>query len=236
MRKNSSTLLLALIIALTVFITATTTTANAEENGKLKIKFRALAVGQCLIGYGKVNPGWPIPTWTGIGRGSTMIIGKAEVKPYENELGPMPPWFEDTDVYISGNIKAIGYIVISWTEEDGKHMLLARLYSTSTTQGIFIPEKDQFVIQLESVEDALKFEAIYITPSGRQRMKGIAKFVAAQLAPPEDYPTFISVYLVTEDLQQMFSALWTPEEMTVTLGTETFTIPAAKVYQRNVKL
>jgi len=115
------------------------------------------------------------------------------------------------------------------------HVLIAALYSHDSTQGLFIPETDEFVIGMNTPETFLNFKAIHISSSGIQRINGIAMFVAAQIAPPEEFPIFISVYLINIDQNYMFSAIWVPEETTLTLGEE-FTVPPAKIFSRNVEL
>jgi len=57
---------------------------SKANTSALKVKFKALAAGSCLIGYGEINPegGFPIYSWCGIGKGSTSIRGRAEVVPY----------------------------------------------------------------------------------------------------------------------------------------------------------
>jgi len=227
-KKESSILLL--VILLMAASPAIPAVAEAQTSTE-KVRFRALAVGPCLIGYGAVNPGWPNYSsgWCGIGKGIIRLTGYAEVSQYPETINP---WWENLTIYIPENLRARGFVSARWREEDGVHVLIAILYSNESTQGLFIPETDEFSI-------LLNFKAIHIAPSGIQRIKGIAIFIAAQISPPEEYPISIGVHLIDLDLGTHFAIGCVPEETTFEFAPElgeSYTVPPAKVFQRNVKL
>ena len=101
-----------------------------EQVESLSFRYKALAMGECVIAYGGVDPDYPYPMkWLGLGDGQAMATG------YAQDATTFPICIPN--VYISENIKANGVASASWTEQDGsKHSLNVILYSTETSEAL----------------------------------------------------------------------------------------------------
>ena len=219
-------------------LAATSTTVITEaKNNSEKVRFRALAVGTCLVGYGEPYPLWPDCStgWCGLGKGSVWIRGRAEVE-----------WREDLRAWYSDSVRVIAFISVRWIEEDGSnHRLMVVLYSQENTEGVFLDESDDFAIPLpgESPPDIteekyLRYRGIYIKDSKIRRIEGLANIFSSALPPVA--PPMINIYLSWEgSYERVFAVSWLSEEFTVPPEAETLphiTIPAARIFQRDVKL
>jgi hypothetical protein len=220
MKKTISRIML---ITLLMTVLMAIAPAEGQINESSKIRFKAFAAGKCFISYGE-GPGWPEPwLWYGIGKGSARISGCAEDI---ESLG---------DFYVSENIKAWGFISLSWKEDGSKHWLLAVLYSDTSTTGAFFPDDDFFAMGIEA-QPPLRFIGVYASGSEIQRISGTAAFAVVRLEPPPHYLVMVA-YLFDEYSQILYAPGWVPEDTEMTDPTiPPILVPAARVFWRNVEV
>jgi hypothetical protein len=204
--------------------------AQALTAETMDFRFRGFAAGQCYIAYGGTGPGFPNPLdWSGLGNGQATATGYAS-DATETFPTSIP------DVYISENIRAIGEITIGWTEGDGsKHRIIAGIYSTATSEALFYPSNNQFVLTIPMYsppDKCMRFNGIYVSSSKIARISGIALF-AVGIYGPNPWPDNIIVLLGDEQSGTLFFIAWSR------LGTPTPSplgfLPAAKAYASFVK-
>jgi len=204
----------------------------------LDFRFRALAVGECVVGYGEV--GLPLE-WVSLGDGQARISGYAT----DAVLFPLP----FLNIYVSENVKAKGMINVGWTGEEGsKYRLAVNLYSTETSEGAFIPEVNGFALTATTLPDfspekTLSFSGIYVNDSEVQIISGRALFGASIYGPPP-FKEYIGVFLGLEELgigHTAFSVVWSRSQTEIGLGQNYLdppfiTLSAARVYESLVSI
>jgi len=236
-KKESSILLL--VIILMAASPAIPAVAEAQTSTE-KVRFKALAAGPCFVGLGDPYPiGLNYTTgWCGLGEGTVWIHGWAEGElieyPYEGEI------------FYSSSVKARAFISVRWIKNDGsRHRLIVMLYSQENTEGLFNDTFDNFAIPAPgetppevTVKKYLRYRGIYINDTEIQRIDGFASIFSYGLPPVA--PPLINIYLLWgENLQRVFLVSWLSEELTVSepdLGIPKMTIPAARIFRRNVEL
>jgi len=203
----------------------------------LDFRYRALAVGECVIAYGGFGPGVPYPMkWAGTGDGHAIATGYATDA---TETFPISV----PDVYISESIRAIGAVSARWTEQDGsKHSLMVTLYSTETSEALFYPSKNQFALAIPEyspAEKALRFKGVYLNGSRIEHVSGGALFASGIYGY---YPWLdrIVVLLGVEQSETLFVLAWSRVNTWIGFGPPnppTFiALSAAKLYQTEVKI
>lgn len=208
----------------------------------LNFRFEAQAVGECVVGYGELGPSGPLPLeWACLGNGQARINGYAA----DAVCVLVPPFLS---LYFSQDVKAVGTVNVGWTGKDGsKHRLVAVIYSTETSEGVFIPSEDRFCLTVTtpphfSPEKALRFKGVYISSKGVEAISGGALFGASIYGPPP-FPDYITVFLGLEESGEwhaMFYLVWSLTQTEIGLGQNYLdppfiTLSAAKVYKSIVK-
>jgi len=198
--------------------------------GSLDFRFQAIVEGQCIIAYGGIGHGVPDPmTWSGLGNGHATVSGHAK------DATAFPS--SVAGLYISGDIRVMGAVSVSWMEADGsKHRLAAELYSNETSEGLFYPSGNQFTLPIGDYSPGtkfLRFEGVYLNGSKIGFVSGIALFSAGIYgnSPGSDG---VIVVLIDEQSGTSFLVGWSRT------GTPTPFPPgylrAAKVYKSLVKI
>jgi len=169
------------------------------------IKFGAQVVGECGVTYGPPGAGFPDPVLGGgIGRGTAGIDGRAETV----SIGP---WWMYEDAYLSERIDAKGHISVRWTEQDGSEgYLVAVLYSTDDTEGVFMPDEDRFDVPIPATLESppLEFRGVYQSKSSVQEISGKSLFVSGQYGGGPNAFIGILVFLYDEGSQTLFMVGW----------------------------
>jgi len=193
----------------------------------LDFRFQAMVEGQCLIAYGGIGPGVPDPMiWSGIGKGHTTVSGHAK------DATSFPS--SVAGLYISGDIRAMGAVSVSWMEADGsKRRLAAVLYSNENSEGLFSPSKNIFELSVpeHSLPDKfIMFKGVYADGSKLASISGLAFFSAGFVGYASDS---IAVWLF-DWAGTLFFIGWSRA------GTPTpfppGYVPAANVYESLVKI
>jgi len=203
----------------------------------LDFRYRASAVGECVIAYGGFGPGVPYPMkWAGTGDGHAIATGYAADA---TETFPI----SIPDVYISESIRATGAVSARWTEQDGsKHSLIVTLYSTETSEALFYPGSNQFVLPIPMYsppEKALRFKGVYQDGSRTEQISGGALF-GSGIYGPYPWSDRIFVLLGVEQSGTLFLLGWSRVNTWIGFGPPnppTFiALSAAKLYQTEVKI
>lgn len=203
----------------------------------LDFRYRASAVGECVIAYGGVGPGVPYPMkWAGTGDGLATANGFADDA---TETFPISV----PGVYISESIRAKGAVSARWTEQDGsKHRLIVEFCSTETSEALFYPGNNQFVLPIPMYsppEKVLRFKGIYQDGSRTEQISGGALF-ASGIYGPNPWPDRILVLLGVEQSGTLFLLGWSRVNTLIGFGPPnppTFIpLSAAKLYQTEVKI
>jgi hypothetical protein len=182
------------IILMVVLLTVTASTIIVSADGIKKIKFNAFASGSCLVIYGLGERGpdpFPYDVWYfGEGIGTTEINGTAK------GLNPAFVWTEPPDIlqwgdgYDSAKINALGYVSVSWTDENANedNWIIAVIYSTKSTYGFFklnnllsIPIPGVTTPTPEFNEN-LKFKGIHVKGSEIEIIEGFALYWTSPLS------------------------------------------------------
>lgn len=224
-----------LLLLLFLFILASPNIVYSVKGqvDSLNFRFEAQAVGECVIGYGEIGPSGPLPLgWACLGNGHIRISG------YAADAVAFPHPF--LSIYASQNIKAIGEVSISWTREDGsKHRLIGVIYSTGTSEGLFIPSKNGFGF---SPENALRLQGVYASDKKAGPISGAA-LIGASIYGPPPFRNYVTVILGVEESGTWgtaFSIVWSLTQTEIGLGLNYFdppfiTLSAAKVYKSIAK-
>jgi len=210
-----------------------------SQTEALDFRYRASAVGECVIAYGGggAGPGFPYPMkWAGTGDGQAMANGFAADA---TETFPISV----PDVYLSESIRAKGAVSARWTEQDGsKHRLMVTLYSTETSEAVFYPSNDQFALAIPAYSqppNTIRFQGIFLNGSETENISGFACF-ASGINCPYPWPDRIFVLLGVEQSETLFILAWSRTNTVISLGEPpnppTFVaLSAAKLYQTEVK-
>lgn len=226
---NKKAFLLPLVFLLVIASSNIVNSVKGQVDS-LDFRFQAMVEGQCLIAYGGMGPGVPDPMiWSGIGKGHATVSGHAK------DATAFPS--SVAGLYISGDIRAMGTVSVSWMEADGsKHRLAAELYSNETSEGLFYPSGNKFTLPIGDYSPGtkfLRFEGVYLNGSKIGFVSGIALFSAGIYgnSPGSDG---VIVVLIDEQSGTLFLVGWSP------IGTPTPFPPgylrAAKVYKSLVKV
>jgi len=241
MKKIISVLLYTALLTVVLLASASTARGQTDE---VSISFRVHASGECLVGYGNSGPGHPDPyAWFGVGRGDIGGSGQAQAVPLEGTYLDLLG-----DCYFAESVEARFHLLLNWREDGETHVLVARLYSDSSTGlSVFVPDADCFSVPIgghpDSPVKALRFEATLLSNSKVQRISGLALVMAWPLGfSPVQPPTSIvciEAILLDEDSGQMYIAAWLNESCEIPIadpGSPTISVPAAKVFQRAVEI
>jgi len=232
---NKKAFVLALV-ALLFILSSNAVTAAWGQTEVFDFRYRASAVGECVIAYGGVGPGVPYPLkWVGTGDGQAMATGFAADA---TETFPISV----PGVYISESITVNGAVSARWTEQDGsKHRLMVKLYLTETSEALFYPSNNQFVLPIPMYsppEKALRFRGVYLNGSRTEDISGGALF-ASGIYGPNPWPDRIIVLLGVEQSETLFIFVWSRTNTLISFGPPnppTFiALSAAKLYQTEVK-
>jgi len=234
---NKRTFLLTLVVLLSILSSNAAMLAWGQTE-VLDFRYRASAMGECLIAYGGVGPGVPYPLkWVGTGDGHATASGYAT-----DATETFPIIVPGGGVYISESITANGAVSARWTEQDGsRHSLIVRLYLTETSEALFYPSNNQFVLPIPMYsppEKALRFKGIYQNDSRTEDISGGALF-ASGIYGAYPWPDRIIILLGVEQSETLFMLVWSRTNTLISFGPPnppTFiALSAAKLYQTEVK-
>ena len=152
-------------------ITASTAITSAKIKNK-KIEFNSSADGSCFAINGLNLFGEPQEVWWGgEGNGNANIRGSAkEIESWSDPVYGI--------IFKAEDVKATGFISLSWTEDDGIHWIEAELSSTDSTTAFL---KSDVLLALSMPgggalpEEMLSFNGKHVYSNGQteERISGI---------------------------------------------------------------
>jgi len=200
------------------------------------VKFKGYALGTCGLWYGRLEEYPYTPVWAGLASGSMALNGYAEATSYEA--------IDDDILSIygmayftapEGDVKALGFLAVTWFENSELHQLWITIYSKPTSQGIFQPKTDKFILGIPvpplggTIDSFLSYSGIYTIGSNTQYLNGWAMVWATKGANP-DLPLYgvewTAVSLKFGDY--IMQIMWVSEPY--------LTLPAATMFVRDVEL
>ena len=188
-------------------------TAQARKLTTSEIQFDASTRGECIVSNRIVDNQ---PNILGFGIGEAKIKGIAE---------NVDPDYQNLVAY-SDEIDATGGISVSWTENEVKHRLNVRIYSTETTEGYFFPCEERFLIPF------LEFRATNETTtfSGKALFSSGSSGIYGQILGQE-FQGMIVVQLFDMNLNFQYSIAWS----CMPLPISSTPLAAAEAYKSNVQ-
>jgi len=193
-------------------------------------RFGARVAGQCFIAYGPPGAGFPDPVdWTGLGSGQTTVTGYASDATATLPIS-IPSQYVVPNVYYSENVRVGGAITIAWTEQDGsRHSINAEFRSPATSEALFYPSNNQFVIPIPMYlpQDVMRFSGIHHVSGSKATSISGEAILAAGIYAPYPWPDVIIVLLNDELSGTLFFIGWA--RLSAPL------LPAAKAYNTIVR-
>jgi len=229
---SKKALLFPVLLLFIMISSGIVSSVKGQTNG-LDLRFEALSVGECVVGYGEIGPNGPLPVeWACLGNGQVRISGNAA------DAVPFPHPF--LSIYISQDVKASGAVSVSWIGEDGsKHRIIGVIHSTETSEVLLIPSENGFGC---SPEKAFRFQGVHVS-DGVEPISGGALLGASVYGPPP-FRDYVTVILGVEEFgtwHTVFYMVWSLTQTEIGLG-QTYldppfiTLPAAEVYKSVVKI
>jgi len=200
------------------------------------IKFEGYALGTCFVMYGHLEVYPYTPVWVSLASGSMGLGGYTKATSYEAIDDDMlsiygMAYFTAPEGYV----KALGFLAVTWFENSEPHQLWITIYSKLTSQGIFQPKTDKFILGIPTtplggnIDSFLSYSGIYTIGSNSQYLNGWAMVWATKGANPA-LPLYgvewTAVFLKFGDY--IMQIMWVSEPY--------LTLPAATILVRDVKL